>query len=66
MTVTVGDRCTGCGNCLVTCPEDALVPEGRHPRLLPWLCTGCLACVEVCPADAISIVGCAPTGPQRR
>ena len=52
--VTVDDRCTACGACLATCPEHALVPSSRRPRVLEALCTGCLECVEVCPRDAIS------------
>lgn len=54
MTVTISDRCTACGACLITCPERALVPAVNRPKLRPERCTDCLECVEVCPADAIS------------
>jgi Pyruvate/2-oxoacid:ferredoxin oxidoreductase delta subunit len=53
-TVTVGVRCTGCGACLATCPERALVAAPSRPLVVVDRCTGCLACVEVCPADAIN------------
>ncbi|MCW2861155.1 MAG: hypothetical protein JWP48_2863 [Actinoallomurus sp.] len=60
MSLRVTDRCTGCGACLLTCPERALRPyaawaaEGRSPLyVLDDLCTGCGDCVETCPADAI-------------
>ncbi len=50
---TVNDRCTGCGACLLTCPEHAVRPRGGALFVRADLCTGCLECVEVCPADAI-------------
>ena len=56
LTVTVGDRCTACGACLITCPTAALVPEPGRPSVLDGRCTGCLACVEICPVDAIKEV----------
>ena len=51
--VVVGARCTACGACLPTCPEEALVPAPRRPLVDGARCTGCLECLEVCPAGAI-------------
>jgi NAD-dependent dihydropyrimidine dehydrogenase PreA subunit len=54
--VCVTSRCTGCGACLLTCPEHAFRPTGRLDEPLAALverCTGCGECVEICPADAI-------------
>jgi NAD-dependent dihydropyrimidine dehydrogenase PreA subunit len=53
MTVVVGDACTACGACLITCPERALVAAPRRPAVRDRLCTDCLACLEVCPTGAI-------------
>ena len=53
-TVTIDQRCTACGNCLVTCPTKALMVAPKRPRVIDDLCTGCGACIEVCPVDAIA------------
>ena len=53
--VTVDDRCTACGACLLTCPERALVAAPQRPAVVPGRCTGCLACIEICPRDALTV-----------
>jgi ferredoxin len=52
-SIAIDLRCTGCGACLVTCPERALVAAPRRPLVLTDRCTTCMACIEVCPAGAI-------------
>ncbi|MDQ6728523.1 MAG: 4Fe-4S binding protein [Actinomycetota bacterium] len=53
MTVLIDDRCTGCGACLPTCPERALLRAPHRPFVVADRCTTCMACIEVCPSDAI-------------
>jgi electron transport complex protein RnfB len=50
------DGCQGCGACLLTCPEHALLPRPGGVDVRPDRCTGCLECLEVCPVNAIRIV----------
>jgi pyruvate formate lyase activating enzyme len=52
------EKCIGCGECVSTCPQQALTPSGtggidRNPAL----CIGCGRCVEVCPALAHEATG---------
>ena len=55
MTVRIGSRCTACGVCIPTCPEQALTRAPRRPEVVAARCTDCLACLEVCPVDAIDL-----------
>jgi ferredoxin len=55
-SVTISLACTGCGACLATCPERALLRAPRRPVVVADRCTACLACIEVCPVDAIGEV----------
>lgn len=51
--MAIDTRCTGCGLCLLTCPERALLAAPRRPLVVLDRCTTCLACIEICPSDAI-------------
>ena len=52
----VTDLCTGCGNCMRTCPERAIHPAprdyGSPLMVFEENCTGCAECAEVCPVAA--------------
>jgi NAD-dependent dihydropyrimidine dehydrogenase PreA subunit len=48
--------CTGCGDCIVTCPTDALALFGGTAVLTkPAACTYCTECETICPVNAIAL-----------
>jgi ferredoxin len=55
VSVTVTDRCAGCGTCAGgICFVDAIrLQEGR--AMISDACRGCGRCVEVCPTGAIEL-----------
>jgi len=50
----IEDQCTGCGNCLPSCPFGCLELV-ENKAIIREGCTLCGACREVCPCEAISI-----------
>jgi pyruvate formate lyase activating enzyme len=53
-------RCIRCGDCIASCPEDALSADHRAShfiRIDRSRCTSCGECVKVCPSTALSFVG---------
>lgn len=60
-TVDAG-ACTGCRECLTTCPYDALSmvdvePGQQVARVDPTGCKGCGGCVPLCPENALDLLG---------
>jgi NAD-dependent dihydropyrimidine dehydrogenase PreA subunit len=53
VSVVIDERCTACGACVATCPENALRRAARRPAIVEARCTDCLACIEVCPVGAV-------------
>ncbi len=47
------DKCSGCGDCLVVCPVDAIVIEDGTSYIDPDDCINCGLCQGVCTYDAI-------------
>jgi electron transfer flavoprotein alpha subunit len=46
------DKCTGCEECIASCPFDAIViKEGK--AFINEYCQNCMACISVCPEGAI-------------
>ena len=52
----VTEACAGCGACIKTCPEKAILPApkdyGAPLIVLEDRCSGCAECAEVCPVSA--------------
>ena len=44
----------GCDLCLNACPTGAIVPDGDHVAIDPYICVGHGSCASVCPTGAIS------------
>jgi len=59
------DRCTGCGDCLQACPEDAIALQQDKAVINRELCTDCADCVTACPESAIYEVEAAPMVPEQ-
>ena len=50
------DKCNGCGQCIVDCPEGALaIVNGKARLVKESYCDGLGACIGACPEDAIII-----------
>ncbi len=50
------DGCTGCGDCIIACPTDALeLVRGTAVLADPEACNYCGYCEAICPERAIAI-----------
>ena len=47
------EKCTGCLQCIVCCPREALSWKNGKVECDKELCTGCRVCIEACVVDAI-------------
>jgi ferredoxin len=48
------DLCTGCGACVIGCPENALLMKSNGPALRqPLRCSYCTDCEDLCPVGAV-------------
>ena len=56
MTVIVDTKtCTGCGDCVPTCPVEALSLVDEKCVCDESTCADCGACIDVCPVNALSM-----------
>ena len=55
------DACTGCDECLSSCPYDAITTyvcdDGHKATIAAATCKGCGGCVPYCPEGAIDLLG---------
>ena len=50
------EKCTGCGDCIINCPEGALqMIDGKARLVSEVACDGLGACIGHCPFDAITV-----------
>lgn len=49
------DKCTGCGECVESCPLDAIEMQDGLAVVDADTCSDCGACVDVCPVEAITV-----------
>jgi fumarate reductase flavoprotein subunit/NADH-quinone oxidoreductase subunit F len=51
------DTCTGCGQCLNVCPQDAILGKTGYIHMIDTLdCTQCGACIDVCDEKSIIVM----------
>jgi NAD-dependent dihydropyrimidine dehydrogenase PreA subunit len=46
-------KCTGCGNCVDVCPQQAITINNDVAVVNEELCVECGTCVSICPVNAI-------------
>jgi ferredoxin len=56
LSVSVGDRCDGCGACMAGCFAGAIRVSDGQAHIDQDLCKGCGRCIDACPKDAIAMM----------
>lgn len=46
-------KCTGCGECILWCPENAITMNGSVAVINEKICIGCGECLTICNFDAV-------------
>jgi len=49
------EKCNGCGDCVESCPLDAIAMNDGKSTVDPETCGDCGACIDACPSEAISV-----------
>ena len=48
--------CTACGDCIASCPTDALILAGGVPAVKESeACNYCGVCEQICPVEAVTL-----------
>jgi electron transport complex protein RnfB len=55
MSAEIDDDCTGCGDCVAACLEEAITIIEQVAVVNEHLCVTCNACLPACPTGAISL-----------
>ena len=50
--IVIREKCTGCGECLPSCPYEAIVLKDGKAFITEY-CQACMTCLNVCPEGAI-------------
>jgi heterodisulfide reductase subunit A-like polyferredoxin len=53
--VVDGEKCSGCEECVQSCPLDAITVNEKVAVVDEGTCGDCGACVDACPNGAISV-----------
>ncbi len=51
------EQCTGCGECVHACPDNALKIDDEKVNIDRSACSACGNCIPSCPEDAITVYG---------
>lgn len=55
-TITMTNRCIGCGICTKVCPIGNITLESKKAKRINKSCDFCLSCVQNCPFKAIDLI----------
>jgi len=55
VAIITQDKCTGCADCVESCPTEAIVIEAEKAKVDEDKCADCGACTDTCPNGAISV-----------
>ena len=54
-TIINQETCTGCGDCVESCPLESLEIKDDKAVVDEETCGDCGSCVDVCPSESITI-----------
>jgi NAD-dependent dihydropyrimidine dehydrogenase PreA subunit len=49
------EKCSGCGECVESCPLDAIAMQENVAKVDDQACGDCGACIDACPTQSISV-----------